>query len=256
MSGTVGEPKLSVVIPVHNEDENILPLAGEIELALEPVEWECIWVDDASSDATVERIGELQRRDSSHYRLLRFIEHRGQSAALLAGFRAARGEFVGSLDGDGQNIPVDLLLLLELAERRGLDIVNGVRADRHDGWIRGVSSRIGNGFRNWVTGDHISDVGCSTRVFRREFVDTLPHLRGMHRFLPTFVRMAGGRVGEVPVQHRPRAKGTTKYGVNNRLWRGLADTFGVRWLGSRAIQVDAVEVSVEERLDARSESAS
>ena len=256
MSSTVSRPVLSVVIPVHNEEENILPLADEIEDALSALEWECFWVDDASDDATVQRIEEILRRDHSRHRLLRFLEHRGQSAALIAGFQAARGEFVGSLDGDGQNVPADLPLLLEAAERQRLDMVNGVRVDRHDSWIRSVSSRIGNGFRNRVTGDRISDVGCSTRVFRRKYVPAIPHVRGMHRFLPTFVRVAGGRVGEIPVRHRPRAGGLTKYGVNNRLWRGLADTFGVLWFTRRAIRVDAVEVTAESSLDARRESAS
>jgi dolichol-phosphate mannosyltransferase len=127
---------------------------------------------------------------------------------------------------------------LTIARSRKLDMVNGVRVKRHDDWIRILSSRIGNGFRNLVTGDHITDVGCSTRVFKREFVDAIPHFKGMHRFLPTFVRAVGGLIGEAPVSHRPRAGGRTKYGVGNRLFRGLADTFGVRWYARRAVRVE------------------
>ncbi len=245
MKPTMSDPssaiELSVVIPVHNEEENILALGDELETALAHLRWECIWVDDASADRSVEKVRELLRRESSAHRLLRFPRRRGQSAALLAGFLAARGEFVGSLDGDRQNVPEDLVLQLDTARREGWDMVNGVRVDRHDSWIRAVSSKVGNGFRNRVTGDRISDVGCSTRVFRRKYVGVIPHFNGMHRFLPTFIRRAGGRVGEIPVRHRPRAGGVAKYGLNNRLWRGLADTFGVRWLARRMVRLDAEE---------------
>ncbi|HKI83083.1 MAG TPA: glycosyltransferase family 2 protein [Candidatus Krumholzibacteria bacterium] len=238
--------ELSVVIPVHDEETNVGPLADEIEASLKDLRWECIWVDDASTDQTLALLGELEARPEGRHRVLRFQEQRGQSAALIAGFKAARGEFVASLDGDGQNDPADLPRLLAIAHRQKLDMVNGVRVQRRDDWIRVLSSRIGNGFRNLVTGDHITDVGCSTRVFKREYVDAIPHFNGMHRFLPTFVRAMGGAIGEAPVSHRPRAAGQTKYGVGNRLFRGLADTFGVRWYARRAVKVDAVAVSDEE----------
>ncbi len=238
--------ELSVVIPVHDEEANVCPLADETEDALKNLHWECIWVDDASTDHTLARLRELEARSESHHRVLRFDEQRGQSAALIAGFKAALGGFVASLDGDGQNDPADLPRLLAIARSQELDMVNGVRVRRHDDWIRILSSRIGNGFRNLVTGDHITDVGCSTRVFKREYVDAIPHFNGMHRFLPTFVRAMGGKIGEAPVSHRPRAKGLTKYGVGNRLFRGLADTFGVRWYARRAVKVDAWPVQEEE----------
>lgn len=238
--------ELSVVIPVHDEEANVHRLTEEIDEALNGLRWECIWVDDASVDLTLTRLREVQSSGNGSHRVLCFQRQRGQSAALIAGFKAARGEFVASLDGDGQNDPKDLPRLLEIAVRDQLDMVNGVRIQRHDNWIRIVSSRIGNGFRNLVTGDHITDVGCSTRVFRREFVDALPHFKGMHRFLPTFVRAAGGVIGEAEVAHRPRAGGQTKYGVGNRLFRGLVDTLGVRWYARREVRVDASETDVRE----------
>jgi len=238
--------ELSVVIPVHDEEANVGPLADEIEDSLRDLYWECIWVDDASTDHTLSALRELEARPESHHRTLRFDEQRGQSAALIAGFKAALGEFVASLDGDGQNDPEDLPRLLAIARSQKLDMVNGVRVQRHDDWIRVLSSRIGNGFRNLVTGDHITDVGCSTRVFKREYVGALPHFNGMHRFLPTFVRAVGGRIGEAPVNHRPRARGLTKYGVSNRLFRGLADTLGVRWYARRAVKVETSQTHEQE----------
>lgn len=239
MTGTV--PRLSVVIPVHDEAENILALADEVERALGPLgAWECVWVDDHSVDDSVARLEPLCRREPRH-RLLLFPERRGQTAALLAGFRAARGEYVAGLDGDRQNDPADLPRLLEHARAGDWDMVNGVRARRNDSLVRKISSRIANGFRNWVTGDHVTDVGCSVRVLRRSFVPEIPPYNGMHRFLPTLVRMAGGRVTEQPVAHRPRAAGRAKYGINNRLWVGIADTFAVRWMGRRHRALDSTE---------------
>lgn len=234
-------PSLSVVVPVRNESPNILPLAAEIRAALARVPaWECIWVDDASSDDTRDRVRAACASDPRH-RLLAFASHRGQTAALLAGWRAARHEFVGSVDGDLQNDPRDLIVLLETAAATGLDMVNGVRARRHDSWVRKVSSRIANSFRNAVTGDPVTDVGCSVRVLRRSYVAGIPPLRNMHRFLPTLVRIAGGTIGERPVSHRSRAAGRTNYGVHNRLWVGIVDTLGVRWMTRRALVLDAVE---------------
>lgn len=238
-------PPLSVVIPVHNESENIAPLAAELEAALSTLPaWECLWVDDSSTDDSVTLMQALARRDPRH-RLLLFPERRGQTAALLAGFRAARGEYVAGLDGDRQNDPADLPRLLEYARAGDWDMVNGVRARRHDSLVRKISSRIANGFRNWVTGDRVTDVGCSVRVLRRSFVPEIPPLNGMHRFLPTLIRMAGGRVTEQPVAHRPRAAGRPKYGINNRLWVGIADTFAVRWMGRRRRRLEAREWRAE-----------
>ncbi len=248
-------PSLSVVVPVRNEADNIEPLARELTAALACLDqWECIWVDDASTDATREHLRRVASEDPRH-RILVFGEHRGQTAALLAGWRAAGGEFVGGLDGDRQNDPADLPRLLGLAVEHGLDMVNGVRAARRDTLARRISSRIANGFRNWITGDSTTDVGCSTRVLRRSLVEEIPAFRGMHRFLPMFVRRAGGRVGEAPVGHRPRAAGRSNYGIMDRLWIGLADCLAVRWMASRRIRLDAIEDEAASSDDARRRSA-
>lgn len=232
---------LSLVIPVHNEAGNVLALAEEIDRALESLDtWECIWVDDASTDATRRTLEEGLRARPRH-RLLFFDSHQGQTAALLAGWRAARHAFVAGLDGDGQNDPADLPRLLRLALDSGLDMVNGVRRERRDGRMRRISSRIANGFRNRLTGERITDVGCSVRLLRREFVASIPPYRHMHRFLPTFVRLAGGKIGEADVAHRKRTAGRTKYGINNRLWTGILDTLAVRWIISRHLRLDASE---------------
>lgn len=234
---------LSVAIPIHNEEANIDTLAAELESALAPVPgWECLWVDDGSTDGSARLLAALHAREPRH-RVLRFSTRRGQTAALLAGWRAARGAWVGSVDGDGQNDPADLPRLLEAARLGQVDMVNGVRARRNDSWVRRMSSRIANGFRNRVTNDRVTDVGCSVRVFRRRFVEGLPPLNGMHRFLPTLVRMAGGTRLEMPVTHRPRRAGRTKYGVHNRLWVGIVDCLGVRWMGRRYRPLDIEEVS-------------
>jgi dolichol-phosphate mannosyltransferase len=238
-------PSLSVVVPVHNEAGNVAALAAEIRRSFaELPAWECLWVDDASTDATRDELRAVAAADPRH-RILALPEHRGQSAALLCGWNAACGEFVGSLDGDGQNDPADLVRLLRVAVEQGLDMVNGVRARRHDNLVRLVSSRVANGFRNRVTGDHVTDVGCSTRVFRRTFVPRIPAVRTMHRFLPTFVRLAGGRVGEAPVNHRPRRGGRSKYGVWDRLRTGVPDTLAVRWFARRSVRLDARELTPE-----------
>jgi dolichol-phosphate mannosyltransferase len=224
-------PLLSIVIPIKNEEDTIPGLAAEVDRAFAGVDyrWEAVWVDDGSTDRSVE----ILRALPAPHRLLRLDRNHGQSAAFMAGFHAARGTWIGTIDGDGQNDPADLPRLLAHARSGGADMVNGIRAKRQDSVIRKLSSRIGNGTRNWLTGESVSDVGCSTRVVRREAVLLLPFFHGMHRFLPTLVRMGGHRIDEIPVNHRPRAGGASKYGINNRLWSGLRDIFGVRWLQSR-----------------------
>jgi len=229
-----GPVHLSVVIPLKDEAESVPVLAREIETALAglPAPWECVWVDDGSTDGSLEVLRGLARTDPRH-RYLSLKGNHGQSAALLAGFRAARGEVLATMDADLQNDPADLPRLLEEMEARGVGLVNGVRVRRADSWVRKVSSRIANGFRNLLTGESVTDVGCSLRVFRREYAEALPPFRGMHRFLPTFLRLNGCTVAEVPVRHRSRTHGVTKYGISNRLWVGIADTFGVCWLKRR-----------------------
>jgi len=164
-------------------------------------------------------------------RTLRLARPEGQSAALAAGFQAARGEVLVTLDADGQNDPADIPRLL--AALRSADVVSGVREHRADPALRLVASRIANGVRRGVLRDGVSDVGCSLKAYRAEFVRGLPLFRGAHRFLPALCRARGARVTEVPVAHRPRRHGVSKYGVRNRLWVGLCDLFGVLWLRSR-----------------------
>lgn len=225
---------LSVVIPIKDEAENIEPLAEQLTstLSRESWAWECIWVDDGSTDQSLAIVQKLVRQDPRQ-RYLSFAENTGQSAAFWAGFKEARGALIATIDGDGQNDPADIPALVVQIQAGKADMVNGFRARRKDTFVRKIASRIANGFRNRVTGKTVSDVGCSTRVFKRECVECLPGFKGLHRFLPTLVAMQGFRLAEVPVNHRPRLRGTTKYSINNRLWVGLLDTLGVLWLQKR-----------------------
>jgi dolichol-phosphate mannosyltransferase len=240
---TAGNPaqpenvRLSVVVPAYNEEENIVPLAEEIIAALEalPGGFELILVDDASTDSTASVILQFE-----HPRVRR-VFHRincGQSAAVASGFQAARGEWVATLDGDGQNDPADLPAMLEQAVQDKVDCVTGVRRKRHDTFIRRFSSKVANGFRNWITGDRVSDSGCGIRVVNRAALREIPVFNGLHRFLPTLLRGQGFSVEEMTVNHRERLRGTSKYGVHNRLWRGIRDCFGIRWYLKRAVHSD------------------
>ena len=226
---------LSIVIPLKDEAPNIEPLAKELNSVFnqQPWTWECIWVDDASIDESLTILNRLYREDPRH-RFLSFHKHAGQSAALWAGFQEARGNFIATIDGDGQNDPSDLPRFIDMIHSGEWDMIQGYRYNRQDTLVRKLSSCIANTFRNWVTGKTVRDVGCSTRVFRRECVECLPQYKGMHRFLPTFISMQGYRITEVPVNHRPRMQGKTKYTINNRLWIGLVDTLGVLWLKKRS----------------------
>jgi dolichol-phosphate mannosyltransferase len=233
-------PCLSVVVPAFNEDESIVPLAEEIIAALSalPGGFELIVVDDASTDATVAVLQQFS------HPCLRRVLHRinsGQSAAVASGFQAARGTWVGTLDGDGQNDPADLPAMLAQAIKEGVDCVTGVRRKRQDTFIRRFSSRVANGFRNWITGDQVSDSGCGIRVVRRAALREIPVFNGMHRFLPTLLRGQGFSVVETPVRHRERLRGSSKYGVHNRLWRGIRDCFGIRWYLKRAVRSDRLD---------------
>ncbi|MDJ0787183.1 MAG: glycosyltransferase family 2 protein [Myxococcota bacterium] len=248
-SASDATPWLSIVVPFYNEEGNVEPLHHEVETVLETIgrPAELVYVDDGSRDETPARLAELAARDP-RVRVITLLENAGQSAALAAGFEAVRGEIVATLDADLQNDPADLPKLLEgLGEA---DVINGVRANRRDTLVRKLSSRIGNGFRNWVTGESVTDVGCSLRVMRAEHAKRVKMLRGMHRFLPTLLRMEGARVMEIPVNHRPRHLGESKYGIGNRLFVGLADVFAVRWMQSRAVRYEAVESEPKPRDEA------
>ncbi len=227
-------PLVSIVVPLKDEAENVKHLGEEISSAMdrESYDWECIWVDDGSTDGTLELLEGLAQTDARH-RFLSFERNAGQSAALHAGFEKARGRILATIDGDGQNDPKDIPRLVEMIRSGETDMANGYRVIRHDDWIRKVSSKIANAFRNRVTGKTVQDTGCSTRAMKRECVARLPLFSGMHRFLPTLVAMEGWRIAETPANHRPRLRGESKYGVHNRLWVGLVDLFGVLWLRKR-----------------------
>jgi dolichol-phosphate mannosyltransferase len=234
MSRTVAPPEISIVIPVYNEEENLPLLAAEIHGALRPLgrSYEVIYVDDGSTDGSPGVLLELAREDPAT-RVIRQRRNSGQTAALEAGFRFARGDLVVTLDADLQNDPADIPRLL--AAMDGHDVVSGVRANRRDTWVRKASSRIANRVRNRLTHDDVTDVGCTLRACRAEFLRAAPLFTGMHRFLPTLLAMAGARKTEIPVNHRPRLHGQPNYNISNRLWRALADLFAVRWMQKRWI---------------------
>jgi dolichol-phosphate mannosyltransferase len=220
-------PAVSVVVPVFNEEDNISVLQAELRSALAGIDHEIIFVDDGSSDRTAHKI---ERR--FEVRVLRFERNTGQSAAIYAGLHAARGATVVLIDGDLQNDPADIpKLLAEIA--RGADLVCGYRARRKDTVIKRITSRIANFVRSRFTKDGVRDTGCSLKAMRRECVSTLVPFKGMHRFIPALVKGAGYRLVEVPVNHRPRRFGQSKYGLGNRAVRATVDMFGVRWLLSR-----------------------
>jgi len=227
---------LSIVFPVYNEEENVPILLGEIAKALDGQPWtyEIVAVDDGSRDRSLEVL-RAARATHPNLRVIALEKNSGQTAALDAGWRAARGEFVVSLDADLQNDPADIPKMIRRREELGVDMIIGVRVNRHDTWSRKMQSKIGNGVRNWITGDRITDTGCSLKLVRREAVDRVRLYTGMHRFLPTLVRMAGYKVSEMPVNHRARQFGVSKYGAMNRAFRGLADCFAVRWMGKRML---------------------
>jgi len=227
---------LSVVFPVYNEEENVPILLDEISKALsgEPWTYEMIAVDDGSRDRSLEVLRDA-RKKYPNLRVITFEKNSGQTAALDAGWRAAKGRYVVSLDADLQNDPADIPRMMRKREELGVDMIIGVRVNRHDTWSRKMQSRIGNGVRNWLTNDRITDTGCSLKLVRREAVDRVHLYTGMHRFLPTLVRMAGYKVIEMPVNHRPRKYGVSKYGAMNRAFRGLVDCMAVRWMGKRML---------------------
>jgi len=226
-------PYLSVVVPVKDEEPNVIPLTREIQSALAPLgkPFEILFVDDGSRDRTVERALEAQR-ECPQVRLLKFRRNCGQSAAMDAGIRHARGEWIALLDGDRQNDPADIPRLLAEAER-GFDMVAGWRRNRRDTWVRRMSSRIANRVRNAILSDGIRDVGCTMKVVRRSCFARIKLFTGMHRFLPALFQNEGFRVKQMPVNHRPRPAGYSKYGIGNRLFRSIYDLMAVRWMQKR-----------------------
>lgn len=219
---------------MRNEAPNIAPLVAEIEAALAGVPHEIVYVDDGSTDGTAAALAQAAIGGAP----LRWLRHRascGQSAAIITGVKAARGAWIATLDGDGQNDPADIPKLLARAEREGPSgiLVAGHRVNRRDSWVKRRSSRIANGIRSRLLGDNTPDTGCGLKVFPRELFLGLPHFDHMHRFLPALALRAGARVVSEPVNHRPRVRGASNYGTLDRLAVSLLDLIGVAWLQRR-----------------------
>jgi dolichol-phosphate mannosyltransferase len=228
---------LTVIVPVKNEADNILPLIGEIRTALGggPA-YEILYIDDGSTDATRERLDEAGRI-APELRVLYHAASCGQSAALRTGVIGARGRVIATLDGDGQNDPADVPRLvasfLNPASTATLGMIAGQRVKRRDSTVKRWSSKIANRVRSALLGDDTPDTGCGLKVFSRDAFLRLPYFDHIHRFLPALMRREGYVVGLEPVNHRHRVHGTSKYGINNRLWVGIVDIFGVFWLQRR-----------------------
>jgi len=236
------EIEISVVAPVYNEEGNLPFLIPKLAEVLKGLgrSYEMIFVDDGSSDGSRRILKEM----ASQYpfiRILRLKENRGLSTALMAGMREARGEKIVTLDSDLQNDPADIPRLLEYLDR--YDMATGWRRKREDTWLKKISSKIGNGVRNWLSGENIHDSACTLRAFKKECIQEIPVFNGMHRFLSTLVKMKGYRIVEVPVSHHPRKSGKSKYNIRNRMVRSFIDLLAVRWMKRRALHYE-----IEERI--------
>ena len=229
MTEAANPPAVSVIVPLFNEEESMSSLQSELCTALGGLDYEIIFVDDGSVDRTVERI-----KPVPNIRVIRFEKNTGQSAAIYAGLQAALGATAVLIDGDLQNDPADIpRLLAEIAH--GADLVCGYRARRKDTPVKRLTSRIANAVRSRFTKDGVRDTGCTLKAMRRECVGALVPFKGMHRFIPALIKGAGYRLVEIPVNHRPRRFGKSKYGLGNRAFRATIDMFGVRWLLARRL---------------------
>lgn len=222
-------PQISVVVPLFNEEENVPVLQSELGAALARFDHEIVFVDDGSVDRTVDQI-----KPGPNVRVIRFGKNTGQSAAMYAGLKAARGQTVVLIDGDLQNDPADIPTLLAEMER-GADLVCGYRENRKDTLLKRLTSRIANTIRSRYTKDGVRDTGCTLKAMRRECIGALVPFKGMHRFIPALIKGAGYRLAEIRVNHRPRRFGQSKYGLGNRALRATTDMLGVRWLLSRRL---------------------
>jgi dolichol-phosphate mannosyltransferase len=235
--------QISLVIPVHDEADSVEPLLREIRRALdERFDYEVIFVDDGSSDGTAGRLVEL-RAGFPRLRVLRHDRRCGQSTAIRTGVVAARAPWIVTLDGDGQNDPADVPALLEIVrarENEGLRLVVGRRRLRRDRWLKRASSRVANAVRSRFLGDATPDTGCGLKVFSREAFLWLPYFDHVHRFLPAMFLREGWKVASVDVHHRPRERGQSKYGVLDRLWVGVVDMLGVKWLARRRAKAPGI----------------
>ena len=229
MTETARSPEISIIVPLFNEEENMSILQSELRAALAGRDYEIIFVDDGSTDRTFERI-----ESGANARAIRFAKNAGQSAAIYAGLQAAKGATAVLIDGDLQNDPTDIeRLLAEIAN--GADLVCGYREKRKDTLLKRLTSRVANFVRSRFVKDYVRDTGCTLKAMRRECIAALVPFKGMHRFIPALIKGAGYRLVEVPVRHRPRRFGRSKYGLGNRALRATIDMFGVRWLLSRRL---------------------
>lgn len=226
--------KYSIVVPLKNEEDNIVDLVNEIEPVMKTLNepWELICIDDGSTDKTLDILKQLSK-EKSYLRTLIFSKNFGQSSAFDAGFKAAHGEFVITLDGDRQNDPADIPKLVAAVENA--DLVCGHRVNRKDPISKKITSRIANAIRSRLCKDNIQDTGCSLKIYRKACLGQIKMYHGMHRFLPALFSIEGLRVKEVPVNHRERTKGTTKYNFFNRSFNTISDMLAVRWMRSRQL---------------------
>lgn len=234
------QPFLSVVIPVFNEEENLQMLTTELIEVLHTLNktWEIIFIDDGSKDESFRVLRELQEL-SPQIKVIKFKKNYGQTAAFDAGFKAAKGEVIITMDSDLQNDPHDIPKLLD--KIGDYDAVCGWRHKRNDPPIKRISSRIANSVRNRLSGESIVDVGCSLKAFRSDYVKKLKLFSGMHRFFPTLIKMEGGKVIEVKVNHRQRQHGSSKYNIRNRILRSFIDLLAVRWMKKRKLNYEIEE---------------
>jgi len=234
-------PEISIVIPIYNEAESLPQLQTKIFSVLHDYDHEILFVDDGSTDNSVAQIQRAPR-----VRLLQFVRNCGQSAAIYAGLVMARGRILVLLDGDLQNDPNDIPRLLEEIEK-GADLVCGYRVKRRDNWFKRIQSSIANAVRSRFTKDGVRDTGCTLKAMRRECREALIPFYGMHRFLPALIKGMGYQLVEVPVNHRPRRHGTSKYTFGNRAVRATIDMLGVRWLLSRQMKIRLKDFSEEQK---------
>lgn len=237
--------KISLVVPVYNEEENLLSLFMELRAALAeiPCDWEVIFVDDGSTDSSLIVIRELTAADD-RIRFVAFAKNCGQSAAFAAGFQAAQGQAVVTLDADMQNDPADIPVMLAAYIRNlDVDMVIGWRVKRQDSLVKRYASRFANWVRNTVSRETVRDTGCSLKIMRTDMLQRIPMFTGMHRFLPTLMKLEGAQVLEMPVNHRPRSQGVSKYGIWDRAWASAYDLLAVRWMQKRYIKYVIAETN-------------
>jgi dolichol-phosphate mannosyltransferase len=240
-NASISSPRYSIVVPCYNEEDCIVPLVEEIIALIgsDPA-FELIIVDDCSSDRTAERLLAARQRLGNRFRIVLHRVNRGQSTAICTGVDVAAGAWIVTLDGDGQNDPADISVLIDELDRtrdeHGTPMLCGQRVTRRDSLIRRISSRTANAIRARLLQDGTPDTGCGLKLFHREAFLRLPRFDHMHRFLPALARREGAYVVSVPVSHRARRAGQSKYGIHNRLWVGIVDLLGVMWLARRRIK--------------------